>query len=87
MGADAISRRSPRLVERWFPYVELSRLVAADRRLRDPVYGVHRWFARRPATLVRALLLGADLPSTATSEMFWKRHRSAERWLSDVTVL
>ena len=86
MGTDAMSRPSPRLVERWFPYVELSRLVAADRRLRDPIYGVHRWFARRPATLVRALLLGADLPSTATDEMFWERHRSPQRWLSDVTV-
>lgn len=86
MGADGTRRPSPRLVERWFPYVELSRLVAADRRLRDPVYGVHRWFARRPATLVRALLLGADLPSTATGEMFWERHRSPQRWLSGVTV-
>lgn len=86
MGADTTSGPAPRLVERWFPSVELSRLVAADRRLRDPVYGVHRWFARRPATLVRALLLGADLPATATAEMFWERHRSPQRWLSGVTV-
>jgi len=80
------SRSSPRLVETWFPYVEMSKLVAADRRLRDPVYGVHRWFARRPATLVRALLLGADLPATASEETFWERHGSSQRWLSGVNV-
>lgn len=85
--SDALtSRRAPRLVETWFPYVEMSRLVAADRRLRDPVYGVHRWFARRPATLVRALLLGADLPATTSAVTFWERHSLPEPWLSGTTV-
>ena len=86
MGSSTTSEPAPRLVERWFPSIELSKLVAADRRLRDPVYAVHRWFARRPATLVRALLLCADLPATATDEMFWERHRSPQRWLSGITV-
>lgn len=86
MAVQETSRLLPRLVETRFPYVEVSRLVAADRRLRDPVYGVHRWFARRPATLVRALLLGADLPGTASEETFWERHGSSQPWLSGVTV-
>lgn len=81
-----ISRQAPRLVETWFPYIEMSRLVLADRRLRDPVYGVHRWFARRPATLVRALLVGADLPAATSKKAFWERHSSAEAWLSGTTV-
>lgn len=86
MSVEDVSRPRPRLVETWFPYVELSRLVAADRRLRDPVYGVHRWFARRPATLVRALLLCADLPGAAAEGTFWERHGSSNPWLSGVTV-
>lgn len=86
MSVEETSLLVPRLVETWFPYVEMSRLVAADRRLRDPVYGVHRWFARRPATLVRALLLGADLPATVSKETFWERHGSSNPWLSGVTV-
>jgi putative DNA methylase len=71
------ARQGPRLVETWFPSVEVSRLVAADRRLRDPVYGVHRWFARRPATLV---------PATESAASFWEKHRAAGPWLSGASV-
>lgn len=71
-----------RLIETWFPSVELSRLVAADRRLRDPVYGLHRWFARRPPTLVRGLLLAAALDSSASRDEFWKAHATPGTWLN-----
>ena len=75
-----------RLVETWFPFVEISRLVAADRRSKDLVYGVHRWFARRPPTLVRALLLASHLRADQRSTTFWERHGEPGAWLSDAVV-
>jgi putative DNA methylase len=83
---------SPRLIEAWFPYVEVSHLVAGDRRRKDPVYGVHKWFARRPPTLVRALLLashlslGEDAGANASMADFWRSHGSAGTWLIGATV-
>lgn len=83
-----------RLIESWFPYVQISHLVAADRRRKDPVYGVHKWFARRPPTLVRALLLASHMSSGATEDEagakfsgnprdeFWIRHSNAGPWLA-----
>lgn len=47
------------LLETDFPYLEVSQLVAADRRATDPAYQAHRWFARRPPALIRAALLAA----------------------------
>jgi hypothetical protein len=49
----------PTLLERDFPYRDVSLLVAADRRSPDPAFGGHRWWARRPPALVRAVLLAA----------------------------
>ncbi len=60
------------LLERRFPFRELSRLVAADRRRRDPSYGVHRWWARRPPALVRGVLLAAFAEPSISDEAFWK---------------
>lgn len=74
------------MVEAWFPYVEVSQLVAADRRSKDPLYGVHKWFARRPATLVRALLLASHLPREADPDSFWNMHAQPGRWLEDAVV-
>ena len=72
---------SPRLIESSFPYVAISQLVEADRRGRDPVYGVHKWFARRPPTLVRALLLASAMSADASLETFWERHATPNKWL------
>jgi hypothetical protein len=77
---------SKRLVEAWFPYVEISRLVAADRRSKDAVYGIHKWFARRPPTLVRALLLAAHLDATTSAASFWKKHEMPGAWLAEAVV-
>lgn len=74
-----------RLVESWFPYIAISQLVAADRRGKDPVYGVHKWFARRPPTLVRALLLASHL-TDADREQFWRLHSEPGGWLNDAVV-
>jgi len=39
-----------------------------------PVIGVHKWFARRPGTLFRSLLLAEFAPGPLR-EAFWKPHR------------
>lgn len=74
------------MVEAWFPYVAVSQLVAADRRSKDPVYGVHRWFARRPPTLVRALLLASHLDADTDTDAFWDKHSTPGAWLADAVV-
>lgn len=52
----------PTLLERGFPFREVSLVIKADRRANDPVYGAHRWWARRPPALLRAILLAAAQP-------------------------
>lgn len=58
------------LLEAGFPYDAVSRLVAADRRVRDTAYQAHAWWARRPSALVRAALVAAALPADAPEEAF-----------------
>lgn len=70
---DARANAAVTLLERGFPFRELSLLVGADRRGRDPSYGVHRWWARRPPALVRGVLLAAFTPSSRSRTLFWKR--------------
>jgi len=55
----------------------LSRLVSEDRRGRDPSYGVHRWWARRPPALVRGVLLAAFTDASAATETFWEAFADA----------
>src|SRR5260370_20254936 len=59
------------LLERLLPIRELSMLAEADRRAADPVYGAHRWWARRPPAIMRAVLLAAALPWDASLTEFW----------------
>lgn len=59
------------LLETAFPALAVSRIVAADRRVRDPAYSAHRWWARRPPALMRALLLAAVLPAETSENEFW----------------
>lgn len=76
----------PSLLEHGFPYQEVSRLVAADRRSPDPVFGGHRWWARRPPALVRAVLLAAVLPDDTPTAGLWRAYASPAAHLSDVVV-
>ena len=61
----------PTVLDCGLPWPELSRLATADQRTRDPVYGVHRWWARRPPAVMRGLLLAAALPGTTPPEDYW----------------
>lgn len=77
----------PSLLERGFPYREVSRLVAADRRSPDPAFGGHRWWARRPPALVRAVLLAATLPDDTPVPDLWRAYASPAPHLRDVVVM
>lgn len=70
--------RTPRAVRRpsssrWgFPTSSFRSFARADRSLSDPVYGVHKWWARRPRAVVRALILAAHLPADTDITRFWE---------------
>jgi len=74
------------LLEGGFPYREVSRLVSADRRSPDPAFGGHRWWARRPPALVRAVLLAAMLPDNASASDLWQAYASPAPHLRDLVV-
>lgn len=73
-------------LEAKFPFKELSKIAAADRRARDPVYSVHRWWARRPPGLMRGILLAASLPADTSVESFWLAYESTARPLHALRV-
>jgi adenine-specific DNA methylase len=50
------------------PVRELAGLAVREGRRPKPVYGTHKWFARRLGTAFRGLLIGASLPDGAN---FW----------------
>jgi adenine-specific DNA methylase len=47
-----------------------------------PIIAVHKWFARRPGTLFRALLL-AEFGEGALRDLYFKAHRLAGRCVAD----
>ena len=75
------------LLEHSFPFREISFVIGADRRVRDPVYGLHRWWARRPPALLRSLLIATQLGRDATLEDFWSRFASSDRILAGRRVM
>ena len=62
------------LLEADFPFAELSLVARMDRRGRDPAYGAHRWWARRPRSLIRGVLLAAALPRNIDRDDFWSHY-------------
>jgi putative DNA methylase len=51
------------LLEADFPFAQVSELAQSDRYCNDHTYAVHKWWARRPPAVIRALLLAASLPA------------------------
>lgn len=74
------------MLEVAFPFRELSCVISSDRRARDPAYAGHRWWARRPPALLRALLIAACLPGETTDERFWEAYVSSEQPLKGLHV-
>lgn len=78
MSAQPVHRRVSRsglparsLLEGSFPFAEVSAVARADRYSKDGVYAAHKWWARRPPAVIRALLLAATLPAETPPETFW----------------
>jgi putative DNA methylase len=59
------------MLETNFPFAAVSALARRDRYCNDAVYAVHKWWARRPPAVIRALLLAAVLPAGTTEADFW----------------
>ncbi len=59
------------LLETRFPALPVSLVVAGDSRSKDPTYAAHRWWARRPPSLMRSILIAAVMNSEATEREFW----------------
>jgi putative DNA methylase len=70
--ASIVGRRT--LLDANFPFADVSRVALADRRSRDRTYAAHKWWARRPPAVIRALLLAATLPAGTTPEAFWRAY-------------
>jgi len=74
------------LLESDFPYLEVSELASEDRRLKDPKRSAHRWWARRPPSLLRAILLAGASAEDLTHAQFWERFASPEQHLKGFLV-
>ena len=70
------------LLERGFPFRELSIIAEADQRAVDPAYAAHRWWARRPPGVIRGVLLASVLPASTKLSRFWAHFKSAEHLLA-----
>jgi putative DNA methylase len=58
-------------LERSFPFAQVSEIARRDRYSNDKTYAVHKWWARRPPAVIRALLLAAVLPPETSLDQFW----------------
>ena len=76
----------PSFLESSFPALEVSVVASEDPRSRDPSYLVHRWWARRPPSLMRAILLAASMNAGITNKQFWHQYNTDERVLANLRV-
>lgn len=74
------------ILETKFPYRELSLVAKADRRAVDPTYAAHRWWARRPPSVMRGLLLAGALQASVTLTRFWELFRESTDALDGLRV-
>ena len=72
--------------ENGFPFKALSLVSQASRRSKDPTYAAHRWWARRPPSVMRALVLGLALDAETTEEEFWRAYGEATPTLRGMRV-
>lgn len=77
---------SPSLLETRFPALPVSLIAAADSRNKDPSYAAHRWWARRPPSLMRSILLAAVMDGEASDPEFWDNYCSDSLLLDGLQV-
>lgn len=64
------------MIEKNFDIAFTASLAMREKQVQQsyrPIIGIHKWFARRPGTVFRSLLL-AEYYQTPVSEEFWKGH-------------
>jgi adenine-specific DNA methylase len=74
------------LLEDGFPFAQVSSLAQRDRYCNDYTYAVHKWWARRPPAVIRALLLAAALPAKTSAEDFWRAFSNSDDALHGLSV-
>ena len=74
------------LLETRFPALSVSLVAARDSRSKDPSYAAHRWWARRPPSLMRSILLAAAMDGEATDHEFWASYRCETPLLEGLRV-
>ncbi len=73
-------------LEKGIPIKEISELAKIEGNSKKPIYSIHKWWARRLSSVVRALIIGAVLPYEATDQLFWEMYYQSND-LSKLTVL
>ena len=79
-------RPSHSLLETRFPALPISLIAAGDSRRKDPSYAAHRWWARRPPSLMRSILLAAAMDGESSEAKFWSKYRSEAPLLAGLRV-
>ena len=85
-GLSPKSEPSLSLLETRFPALSVSLIVAGDSRSKDPSYAAHRWWARRPPSLMRSILIAAVMNGEATEREFWVNYSSEAALLEGLRV-
>ena len=74
------------MIEKNFDVSFVAQLAQREKQIQQhyrPVIGVHKWFARRPGTLFRALLLAEFAGDQPLLEVFFKSHNLGPRIVGD----
>lgn len=70
-------QRSPKRIEEQFDAPFATALAIREKQIQQnyrPVIGVHKWFARRPGSIFRSLLL-AEYGEQEVAESYWQAHQ------------
>ena len=74
------------LIETAIPIERISDLSKKEGNSKKPIYTIHKWWARRLSTVVRALIMGILLPSDSSEDLFWDTYYQSND-MSSLTVL
>jgi putative DNA methylase len=85
MGGAGDLQHPQTLLDVGLPLQRLTSLAKSATR-RDPVYGAHRWWARRPGPTCRAVLLAAVSPADTQFDDFWASFEGNGQPLAGIVV-
>lgn len=73
------------MIERHFQIPFVARMALAEKQIQQnyrPLIAVHKWFARRPGTLFRALLL-SELADAPVDQTYFRKHDFSDKHIFD----